>query len=285
MSARREIEQHRRTLSEIRNIMSSMRMLAFLETRKLARFLSDQQRLVAGIEEMAGDLLEHFPQLRPPTAPARRGAVLIGAERGFCGDFNDTLARWLANPPSDIPGNAVIAVGRRLVTRLEFEPAWRAAATLAGAAAAEDVPNVLDALLQAITVLEREHGAIGLTVVYHGHEPGSLRQRLLFPPLIEAPRPKRRFSHPPLLNLTAGEMFAELLGQYLIAAVEETLYTSLMAENQRRVQRLDAAVRHLDRRQTELARRSRVLRQEEIIEEIEVILLSVDATGGAWPVM
>jgi F-type H+-transporting ATPase subunit gamma len=45
------------------------------------------------------------------------------------------------------------------------------------------------------------------------------------------------------------------------------------------VQRLDAATRHLDRRQNELARQSRALRQEEIIEEIEVLLLSIDTAG------
>jgi F-type H+-transporting ATPase subunit gamma len=281
MSARRQIEQRRRTLGEIRNIMSSMRMLAFLETRKLARFLSHQQQLVASMVEMAGDLLEHFPQLRAPTTPARRGAVLIGAERGFCGDFNEGLARWLARPANPLTASAVIAVGQRVVARLQFESAWRGAVGLAGATATEDVPNVLDALLQAITVLEREQGSIGLTVVYHGSEAGELRERTLLPPLSEAPKPKQRFSHPPLLNVTATEMFAELLDQYLIAASEEVLYTSLMAENQRRVQRLDAAIRHLDRRQAELARQSRALRQEEIVEEIEVLLLSIDTSVRA----
>jgi F-type H+-transporting ATPase subunit gamma len=281
MSARRQIEQRRRTLGEIRNIMSSMRMLAFLETRKLARFLSDQQQLVASVAEMAGDLLEHFPQLRPPMAPARGGVVLIGAERGFCGDFNERLVRWLAHPSNDLSVSAVIAVGQRIVTRLKFEPAWREAIGLAGATSAEDVPNVLDTLLQAITALERERGSIGLTVVYHGGEDGVPCERRLLPPLSEAPRPKRRFSHPPLLSLTAPEMFAELLDQYLIAALEEILYTAFMAENQRRVQRLDAAIRHLDRRQSDLTRQSRALRQEEIIEEIEVLLLSLDTKAHA----
>lgn len=281
MSARRQIEQRRRTLGEIRNIMSSMRMLAFLETRKLARFLSDQQQLVASIAEMAGDLLEHFPQLRVPAMPALRGTVLIGAERGFCGDFNESLVRWLARRSNELARNAVIAVGQRIVTRLDSEPTWREAVALSGATATEDVPNILDALLQAITTLEREQGSIGLTIVYHGNETGDLHERRLLPPLSETPRPKRRFSHPPLLNLGAAEMFAELLDQYLIAALEEVLYTSLMAENQRRVQRLDAAIRHLDRRRTKLARQSRALRQEEIIEEIEVLLLSIDTTSGA----
>jgi F-type H+-transporting ATPase subunit gamma len=279
MSARRQLEQRRRTLAEIRNIMSSMRMLAFLETRKLARFLSDQQQLVASITEMAGDLLEHFPQLSVPAMPAPRGTVLIGTERGFCGDFNESLVRWLARRSNDLATNAVIAVGQRIVTRLDSESSWPAVVGLAGATATEDVPNVLDTLLQAITTLERDQGSIGLTVVYHGKENSNLQERRLLPPLSETPRPKRRFSHAPLLNLTAAEMFAELLDQYLVAALEEVLYTSLMAENERRVQRLDAATRHLDRRQNELARQSRALRQEEIIEEIEVLLLSIDTAG------
>jgi F-type H+-transporting ATPase subunit gamma len=219
--------------------------------------------------------------LRVPAMPTPRGTVLIGTERGFCGDFNESLVRWLARRSNDLATNAVIAVGQRIVTRLDSEPTWRKAVALAGATATEDVPNILDALLQAITTLEREQGSIGLTVVYHGNETGDLHERTLLPPLSETPRPKRRFSHPPLLNLKAAEMFAELLDQYLIAALEEVLYTSLMAENQRRVQRLDAAIRHLDRRQTELSRQSRALRQEEIIEEIEVLLLSIDTTSRA----
>jgi F-type H+-transporting ATPase subunit gamma len=281
MSTRRQIEQRRRTLGEIRNIMSSMRMLAFLETRKLARFLSDQQELVANITEMAGDLLAHFPRLHAPATLAPQGAVLIGTERGFCGDFNESLVRWLAPRLNDLATNAVIVVGQRIVMRLDSQLTQGDVVGLAGATATEDVPNILDALLQAITALEREQGSIGLTVVYHGDEIGNLHERKLLPPLSETPRPKRRFSHAPLLNLSATEIFAELLNQYLIAALEEVLYTSLMAENQRRVQRLDAAIRHLDRRQTELARQSRALRQEEIIEEIEVLLLSIDTTGRA----
>lgn len=61
--------------------------------------------------------------------------------------------------------------------------------------------------------------------------------------------------------------------QYLFATLHEIAYVSLMAENQRRLRHLDGAVRHLDEQSAVLARRSNSLRQEEIIEEIEVILL------------
>jgi F-type H+-transporting ATPase subunit gamma len=50
-----------------------------------------------------------------------------------------------------------------------------------------------------------------------------------------------------------------------------------MAENQRRMQHMDAAVRRLELTCADLLRRRNILRQEEITEEIEVIMLSVEA--------
>jgi len=50
-----------------------------------------------------------------------------------------------------------------------------------------------------------------------------------------------------------------------------------MAENQRRMQHMDAAVRRLERTSAEVWQRRNILRQEEITEEIEVIMLSVEA--------
>jgi len=52
------------------------------------------------------------------------------------------------------------------------------------------------------------------------------------------------------------------------------LYNSLMVENLHRMAHLEGAVKHLDDKSAELARQCNALRQEEIIEEIEVILLS-----------
>ena len=60
----------------------------------------------------------------------------------------------------------------------------------------------------------------------------------------------------------------------LFANLHALLYTSLMEQNHKRVTHLDGAVRHLDDQLAQLAQQCNVLRQEEIIEEIEVILLS-----------
>jgi F-type H+-transporting ATPase subunit gamma len=66
----------------------------------------------------------------------------------------------------------------------------------------------------------------------------------------------------------------DLAEHYLLACLHEILYTSLLVENQSRVTHLTDAVNHLDDKLASLAHQSNALRQEEITEEIEVILLN-----------
>ena len=69
-------------------------------------------------------------------------------------------------------------------------------------------------------------------------------------------------------------IFSDLTDHYLFAVLHEIFYISLMAENQRRLQHLEGAVKHLDDETVNLRRKSQIYRQEEITEEIEVILLN-----------
>ncbi|KPK32091.1 MAG: hypothetical protein AMJ66_07150 [Betaproteobacteria bacterium SG8_40] len=277
MTARREVEGRLHNLGEIREVMNSMKTLATMETHKLARFLAVQQHQVADIETMAADLLTHYPDVRPVTAPVGRVLILIGSERGFCGDFNDRLAHAPQVSDHSVANSTIIAVGRRLAIRLDE----RVTPTIAldGASATEQVGSVLNQLARSIATVQGEHGPLALSVMYHDSNGGDLRERALYPAFAHVPGPKRQFGHPPQLNLAPPVLFAELFEQYLFATLSELLHTSLMAENQKREQHLDSAIRHLDDRREELDRRSRVLRQEEIIEEIEVILLNVKAPG------
>ncbi|MEN8108633.1 MAG: F0F1 ATP synthase subunit gamma [Pseudomonadota bacterium] len=178
MTRRRELEQRRHTLGEIRSIMNSMKTLAYTESRKLGRFIDAQRAVVAHIETMAADFLGFYPRALPRSGQATPVCLLLGSERGFCGDFNETLLR-----------------------RLESHV--------------------------------REY-------------------RLDTPRLI-------------------------------VTGLHEMMYVSLMAENLRRVRHLEGAVQHLDDKSANLLHQSNALRQEEIIEEIEVILLSAASLDKKSP--
>jgi F-type H+-transporting ATPase subunit gamma len=282
MSRRREVELHRRRLGEIREIMNSMKSLAYMETRKLARFLDAQRAVVDSIRAVAADFLEFFPDTLP-AAPGNgpSACLLVGSERGFCGDFNEALLRRLASAGGNAAeaGPALIAVGRKLHGLLQHDP--RLAATVEGADVVEDVEEVLTRTVGVLTSQHLARGRASLDVVYHGADAGGgIVAERLWPPFQSGPSPATRFSHPPLLNVPPRDFLLALADHYLFAALHGILYGSLMAENHRRVRHLDGATRHLDAKTADLSRRASMLRQEEIIEEIEVILLSAESLVG-----
>lgn len=279
MSQSRDLQVHIGQMEEIRSILNSMKNLAFIETHKLTRFQIMQGQAVANIERVAEDFLDYFP-LSFADDDATPICILIGAERGFCGDFNDSLINAIATEAY----SGIIAIGSRLVNRLADSP-LAVIASIEGANVAEEVPVILNRLIETITALPVAAAEIGhsvanvasamkLTVVYHDNVNGQITRRQILPPF---PRHQHRtflYGNPPALNLEPGVFFSDLTGHYLFAAIHEIFYISLMAENQRRLQHLEGAVQHLDDETMTLRRKSQIFRQEEITEEIEVILLN-----------
>ncbi len=284
MKSRRQLELHRHSLGEIRDIMNAMKNLAYMETRKLDRFLDAQHAVLSGIEAVAADLVSAFPETLPEPEPGKEIYLLVGSERGFCGDFNEALLRHMQLAERDqatADSPLLIATGRKLHASLERDP--RVVALLDGASVVEEVEAVLAQLVDTLVTLQTRYGAPQLYALYHGHGQGKLLSRKLLPPFQEQLRGATPFSQQPILNLAATDFLIQLSDHYLFAVLNEILYSSLMAENQRRVQHLDSAVDHLDERSTELTRQSNARRQEEIIEEIEVILLSATSLEKAAP--
>lgn len=277
MSRRHQLQHRRRQLAEARQIISAMQSLAFIEVRRLRRFLDIQRQVTAGIYSAAEDLLGFHPQILPETQPLRPLLLVIGSERGFCGDFNEKLLarlqQCLAEPVGE--GAGIVACGRKLCSKLERHPQLLTA--LDGAAVLDEIDGTLGRLAAALAALES--GERTLTVIYHDRESEGVATRQLLPPFESLRGARQKFAFPPQLNLPPQQLLPELAEQYLFAALHEILYVSLMAENQRRMQHLEGAVRHLDNRLENIGQRESQLRQEEIIEEIEVILLNVESAA------
>jgi F-type H+-transporting ATPase subunit gamma len=278
MTRRRDLERHRQSLSEIRDILNSMKTLAYLETRKLSRFLQTQHAVVNNIEDVVADLLCFYPDTLPVVKETTPVYLLIGTERGFCGDFNHALLRHLEselqNRNSDNP--ILIAIGHKLFPLLEEDE--RVAAMLDNASVVEEVTSLLNQVVNELTALQNKLGMLSVYCLYHRSDDGVIMQQLL-PPFQELLHKPVRFSLPPLLNLTPHEFLLELTEHYLFAVLHEILYTSLMVENHQRVSHLEGAVNNLDEKSAELVRQYNALRQEDIIEEIEVLLLNAANLG------
>lgn len=271
MSRSRELQQHILKLEDIREIINSMKNLAFMEANKLTRLLEVQQQIVNNIETAAFDFLYFYPYSPPLLDKAVPVYILLGSERGFCGDFNENLLT-----ETDLEKDSeMIAVGRKLCSRMENNQ--QIAAFIDGPNIAEEVPEILNRLINTIYQVQKKYGSIVLTAVYHEIEENRIFKRQLLPPFQHSPQNTTPYFRPPELNLEPADFLSELIDHYLFAVLHEIFYTSLMAENQRRFQHMEGAVRHLDEETVKLKRESNIFRQEEITEEIEVILLNTNS--------
>jgi F-type H+-transporting ATPase subunit gamma len=281
MTRRRDLQHHRQSLADIRDIMNSMKTLAYMESRKLGRFLGAQHAVVSSIEEAAADLLSFYPDILPEAEESLPAYILVGTERGFCGDFNHALLNQLDTTlEGSSPDKPVlIATGHKLHTVLEGDE--RVAAMIDGASVAEEVTATLQQLVSELSDLHNEHGINTVYCLYHDAEGDIVMQKVL-PPFKPFTHALPRFSHPPVLNMSPGDFLIDLTDHYLFAALHEILYSSLMAENQRRIAHLEGAVKHLDDESEDLTRQYNTLRQEEITEEIEIILLSASNLDEDW---
>lgn len=270
MARYHDLDLERDKLQDIRDILNSMKTLAQMEAHKLEQVTQAQQAIKQTIEETASDFLNFFPETLPNKEPELKIILLIGSERGFCGDFNGHLLKEFQNSFASAAQNIyVIGVGNKLEsllqnTSLKFTH-------LKGANVTEEIIRVVDSLVQ---TLATHPPLMTLYAIYHpANESSAIIEKLLpsFTPLKQQNVPLR---HPPQLNLTPKAFLLELTDHFLNHTLHRILYSSLMAENQQRIHHLENATQHLDKKTTALLHRINVLRQEEIIEEIEVILLN-----------
>lgn len=273
MSTRREIEARVRSYGEIREILNAMKNMARIEVHRLGRFLAAQQRVVAGIEAAGADFAAFYPELLPAQESCRQIYLLLGSERGFCGDFNESLAQAMTRRVSGEPADVVI-LGSRL--RGKFPREEQVAAFLESASVVEEVDGVLAHLMETLSQLASSRGAARplRVMVFHHRAVGEGVHISVLHPYRQPAAGQARRTEPPRLYLAPAVFASGLAEQYLFARLHDLLFTSLLVENQIRVQHMDSAVRRLERKSAELLRRSSTLRQEEITEEIEVIMLS-----------
>jgi len=274
MGRRRDVRERIATLGEIDEILTAMKNLALVEVRRIEAFIRAQRAAVAVIEDTAADFLADRSHAIRATSVERDVLCLIGSERGFCGDFNRRIVEEAAQWQQVHAAHAVVLIGERLVADWSGD----AFEAVPGAGVADEVPATLQALVARLPALISDPAsasrATGLVAIHHAEEGVRMRRFLPLPdpPTRASPRP-----YPVELYLSPARFFAQLTDQYVYAALQGALYESLLEENRRRLNHMEQAVHKLREDLERLGRQSNRLRQEEITEEIEVILLNATA--------
>lgn len=271
MSKRRDLLQHIASLSDIEELLDAMQGLALVESRRIAQFIDAQRAVVDIVATTLTEFLQDHPHLQQPPGP---GEVLciIGSQRGFCGDLNAQLIEAAGEDGMTQVGSPVILVGERLIDA--WPASYRAAAvSLPGASFADEVAAVLVNLSAAITAVmghSPDKHPPAVTLLYA--DASGVRRRGLFPAASAASSRTRQQAL--MLNLPPEAFHRALLEQYLEVTLSSVLYEALLHENEQRLQHMKQASKRTEEKMSELSRRANRARQEEIINEIEVLLIS-----------
>lgn len=277
MSRRHALRQRLRVYGELRQIMGAMKNIALMELHRLAGLIETQRELLGAYEQAAAEFFATHPELLPPTGDGPALVIAVGSERGFCGDFNEAVLRALEETRALAPAFQAVLVGGRLAQRAAALTG--AVAVLQGPAMIEEVRPAIHRLLEAVGTRPDLAGAFslhGLAVLHHRHTGETSRVRLYRPreALRPAGGPRRR---PARIGLPPRVFAEELIEHYLHAVLYSVFYDSLAAENHRRVAHMQAALDRLDERIAAGRLRLNTLRQEEITEQIEEIMLTAEA--------
>lgn len=282
MTKRSQLKDHLHTLEEIGNIMTAMKNLCSIEINKITKFLSMQEKVIKTIREMSSDFLSFYPIF--PMAKQDANPVIyiiIGSERGFCGGFNEYVINQLESLKEQSAdfNPALIVVGRKLALKMVDDS--RVIATLDGPNAVEEIPAVILKVLHSLEEISSQRH-IDLhswqwDILFNEEEQNQIQTKTLQPFKEFGPNNSNHFSGPPVLNLAHDLFLAEFVDNYLFAMFHSIFYKSFFAENHQRLFHLNNALDRLDNKQNTLKGYLNLLRQEEITEEIQIIMLSAEA--------
>ena len=287
VSSHQKIVNHIKSLGEIKEIMSSMKTLSLLELRKLTQLIPNQERMVESCDRIANDFIQHHPSFSKPRKQKKCCLLMIGSERGFCEDFNDKLIDVINDDSKEKINHydTIIAVGQKLSALLEDHPF--SITNLDGISTSDETSRVIQEIINSFNHLQTSEKYNCLHVLYFQHSDRSINLSSLVPPFesmklntLDNNQHKSRKtiikSYPPELNLEPKHFYGQLVEQYLFFRLHELLYSSLQTENEMRIKHLGSAIDRLTEKIDDLTNKWRIMRQEEITEEIEIILLNSD---------
>ena len=285
MTKRTRLKGHLHTMEEIGDIMNAMKNLCFIEMNKITKVLSMQAQVMQGLHEVSRDFLSFYP-LFPTRKKGDHPAIyiLIGSERGFCGPFNDTVIHQLdilieQNP---VPTPTLIVVGHKLASKMAEDS--RVMTILGGPNSIEEIPSVILNLLQTLEkVSSQRHIALHSwqwDIIFNEEEHNQVQAKTLQPFKEFYVDDEAPYFISPFLNLPHEQFIAEYADHYLFAMCYSVFYQSFFAESHQRLFHLNNALDHLEDKKNSLKKYLNLLRQEEITEEIQIIMLSAESLIG-----
>jgi F-type H+-transporting ATPase subunit gamma len=269
-----DVVQRIRSVRQLSSVIGAMRGIAAARAREARQRVGGVRAYAATVGAAIGQALA----LAEDGGAAgggrdRRGGHLVialCAEQGFAGAFNKRVldaAERVLQTDGRQDRELLLLGGRGLMAAEErgLQAGWSAAM----AAHVDEVGALADRVTEQLYARLGSGRAIRVTMVHAAPGFGEVRvvERSLAP-FDFARFPLARNPSPPIIALPPRLLLAELAEEYVFAELCEALTLSLAAENEARMRAMSAAKSNVAKMLDELVARSRLLRQEEITNEI-----------------
>lgn len=266
---------------QLDSVMSAMRGIAAAREREAREQLAAIRAYAEAIGVAIGLALAVADKAmvagRPGRAVGRPTLVVMAAEQGFAGAFDDRLLDALGDPTAQ--GPSLLFVGDRGLVRARergIRAEWSSAMISHVDQAAALADRISEELYARIARMETSD----VTIIHAAPDDASgfriVRKTLA--PFDYSRFPAARVSQPPLLQMAPRELLAHLAEEYVFAELCEAAVLSFAAENGARRRAMTSARQNVEQKLDGLIGESRRLRQEEITNEI--IELFASGTGG-----
>jgi F-type H+-transporting ATPase subunit gamma len=268
-------------ISQLGAVVNAMRGIAAARVQQSRAQLTAVDSHAAIIAQAIGQALSLLPDT-PPAAPAASGRlalVLFCAEQGFAGAFTEHVLNGVR---ADLANADIFLAGTRgaaIAAERGIHPAWSAALP----SQSIGIPKLADQMAEAIYARAGPQRIGRLDVVFSRPHTGQGVERWHLLPFDPARFPQPTGTRTPLLNLPPSDLLDELVAAYVHAQLCQAALHAFAAENQARMEAMAAAHAQIDQRLAALQARQRMIRQDEITEEIIELAAGETASHADQP--
>lgn len=207
-------------------------------------------------------------------------AVIIGSEKGLCGEFNEKLIHFFHRQVAPKGEVTLIAIGHKIAQRLENYPMR----TYEFPSTHEEISDLLRELLVTMNLWLKEKKIGEINFYYHHlisgmhYEP---KTDQIFPLNIDwltslKQKPWDSVSLP-VYKMDTETLFYELTQELLYISMYRAFIESLASENASRLRSMEAAEKNIDTQMADLQKNYQRQRQAEITDELADILAGFEA--------
>ena len=249
-------------------VVNAMRGIAAARAQQARGQLAAVDSYTATIAAAVGRALALAPEVArgAGSRPCRPALVLFCAEQGFAGAFSE---RVLDAARASLPTAEIFLIGTRgasVAAERGIAPGWSSAMPSHSGGLPKLADRIAEALYTPIATGEIDQLDAVFSQWRSGHGV-QVERRHLFP-LDTKAFPVPRGDGAPVVNLAPDALLSELTAAYLHAQLCDAALQAFAAENEARMETMAAAHHQIERQLAELEAKQRILRQEEITEEI-----------------